>query len=254
MLGSVASDGWIEKLTRACQLLGARRHRVAGVCLHPYGQRADGFPNDWGFGELREAVRFAHDISGLPVWLTEFGIKLEDAGGLPGQARYLQMAFAALHALEPGIVAVACYFCWRDDIGAPHERGDKAFGLRDLDGRPRTSWYALAESAQGTGDAGPDRPTGAEGEEAGEEAVRSSALTYTCLTGRDVFASGNLPERIAHFKPDSPRRSAWYLAGSFIQRQDLPVPALDMEAPRPGNCCRHLAEGVSRSAPSRQRR
>lgn len=195
LLGSVASEHWIASLERASFLLSQREHQVAGVCLHPYGQRADGFPSDWGFGEISEAVRFAHAVSGLPVWLTEFGIKLADAGGLVGQARYLQKAFTVLKALDSGVLAVACYFCWRDDVGAPHEQGDQAFGLRDRDGKPRGAWHFYAFVAEGTGEPGCDRPAG------------GGCAESRCRTGRDVFAAGNLPASIVNFDPESPAQS-----------------------------------------------
>ena len=43
-------------------------------------------------------------------------------------------AYRVLLSLPDDTLAVACYFCWRDDIGAPGEQGHFGFGLRNLDG------------------------------------------------------------------------------------------------------------------------
>lgn len=146
LLGSVAGPNWAAELALAIALLSEEeRTALGGVCFHPYGQRAAGFPADWGFGEIDAAVRTARDISGLPVWLTEFGIKIDDAGGDNGQARYLRRAFITLSRLDRSILGVACFFCWHDAVGAPHEQGGQAFGLRRLDHSQRPAWSTFAD-------------------------------------------------------------------------------------------------------------
>jgi len=44
-------------------------------------------------------------------------------------------------------VPSACWFAWSDTCGAPHERGDQAFGLIDESGRRRPAWSAFRDAA-----------------------------------------------------------------------------------------------------------
>jgi hypothetical protein len=163
LLGSVAGSRWIERLREAASLLtSADREVLDGACFHPHKKNARGFP---GFdhrriehGEIDIAVQDAHDIVQMPIWVTEFGVRLGQAGGESGQAQYLRNALDLLGALPSDVLAAATYHCWWDVAGAPHQRGDHAFGLRredvfdpDLDSAPRQAWYAFAEAAGGTG-------------------------------------------------------------------------------------------------------
>jgi hypothetical protein len=159
----VAGPRWITRFQEVARFLTpADRDLLAGACFHPHRKNARGFP---GFdhlriehGEIDIAVQDAHDIVQLPIWVTELGVRLGQAGGETGQASYLGNAFDLLGALPRDILAAAIYRCWWDPAGAPHERGEHAFGLRredifdaDLDGMPRRAWYAFAEAAGGTG-------------------------------------------------------------------------------------------------------
>ncbi len=163
LLGSVAGPRWVARFHEASRLLTvADRELLAGACFHPYRKNARGFP---GFdhlriehGEVDVAVQDAHDIMRLPIWVTELGVRLGQAGGETGQAQYLRNAFDLLGALPRDVLAAAVYRSWWDPVSAPHERGDHAFGLRredvfddELDGMPRQAWYAFAEAAGGTG-------------------------------------------------------------------------------------------------------
>lgn len=149
LLGSVAGPDWQAALGAAMGLLEPVREQLSGVCLHPYGQRPDGWSRgDWGFGEMAAAIGVASAISGLPVWLTEMGVKVGDAGGAQGQAEYLLRAMATLERLGAGVVPVGCWFAAHDAIGAPWERGEEAFGLRDERGRRRPSWWAFAAASR----------------------------------------------------------------------------------------------------------
>lgn len=146
LLGSVAGPGWTGALRAATDLLDDRtRELLGGVCFHPYGQRADGWPRaDWGFGELADVIGTAYGVAGLPVWLTEFGIHLRDAGGSRRQAEHFRRAAGVIRRFGPEVVPAACWFAWRDEIGMPHERGPLAFGLRGVGGRPRRlAWSAF---------------------------------------------------------------------------------------------------------------
>jgi hypothetical protein len=160
LLGSVAGPNWVGELAAANALLDATtRSLLAGACFHPYGQRARGRPAGWGFGEADAAVTTAFAQIGLPIWLTECGIRINDADGTAGQARYVTDLYGALNGLPAAVpVPVACYFCWRDDIGAPSERGPFGFGLRDMDGRDRPAWADYAAVSGGNGNPGQPRP------------------------------------------------------------------------------------------------
>lgn len=145
-LSSMASAIWPEYLREMAHLAGSFADLAD---LHPYGQRAAGFPSGWGFGELGTVIHVAGDMSGLPVILSEYGIKVGDAGGEQGQAEYVRRSAELLKALPASRFPFACYFAWRDDIGAPHEQGEQAFGLRRLDGSPRPAWQAFVEADGG---------------------------------------------------------------------------------------------------------
>ena len=148
LLGSVAGPDWQGQLSAAMARVDPRW--VDGVSFHPYGRRAGGIPENWGFGELDEGVWRTHELSGKPVYLTEFGIKIGDARGEDGQAVYVRRAFAALERLPADVLGAACYFAWSDSIGAPSERGEEAFGLRREDGSARSAWDAFRTAARGT--------------------------------------------------------------------------------------------------------
>jgi hypothetical protein len=142
LLASVAGPRWQEWLAAAAALV--RTDQLDGVALHPYGQRPDGFKAPgWGFGDLRVAVARAFELAGAPVYLTEWGVKIRDAGGEDGQAAYLTKGAATIAALGDRIVPMACYFAWHDAIGTAGEQGEDAFGLRAADGRRRPAWDAF---------------------------------------------------------------------------------------------------------------
>lgn len=156
ILSSVAGGNWVEYMR---QLANLTRGYADFSCGHFYGQRAAGFPGNgknfneggWGFGELADAIQTANDVSGLPVALTELGIKVGDAGGEGGQAEYVRRVGQLVNALPAGRCPFACYFAWTDRIGGPDERGPAAFGLRREDGSSRPAWqeFALAHNAAG---------------------------------------------------------------------------------------------------------
>ena len=163
LLGPVAGPRWITRLHEASQLLtDDDRELLAGACFHPHQKNARGFPGfdhlRFEHGEIDVAVQDAHDIMRMPIWVTEFGMQLGQAGGETGQAQFLRNAFDLFRALPTSVLAAATYHCWWDPAGAPHQRGDHARGLRRedvfdpaLDTTPRLAWHAFAEAAGGTG-------------------------------------------------------------------------------------------------------
>lgn len=154
ILTSVAGPNWVDYMRR---LATATQGYADFSNLHGYGQRAAGFPQGWGFGELSDAIQTANEVSGLPVALTEGGIKVGDAGGVDGQAGYVRRWVSLVQSYSEARVPFGAYFAWRDDVGAPSERGDQAFGLRAEDGTPRPAWQAFAVAA-GSGAVAPAPP------------------------------------------------------------------------------------------------
>jgi len=155
LLGSVCGPSWPAMLQAAIAECGD--NLPDGVCLHPYAKTALGFPpgppgEPFGFGELDEAVAQAHAITGLPVWVTEFGLNLDTAGYNMGdgftsaeeaQAHYVDQSFEALGALGPNQLQVACLFCWIDRIGTAD---DGPFGLRhEPDSDQRAVWHTVSD-------------------------------------------------------------------------------------------------------------
>lgn len=144
---SVAGGNWQGYLTELAPLV---RDSADCVCVHPYGQRANNYPPGFGFGELRDIVQAAYRISGKPVAITEYGIKIGDAGGETQQAEYVKRSIDLFKSIAPDVVPFACYFAWADKIGAPSERGDQAFGLLREDMSPRPAWQAFRQALGGT--------------------------------------------------------------------------------------------------------
>ncbi|MGE3267661.1 MAG: hypothetical protein AB7F89_19185 [Pirellulaceae bacterium] len=165
LLGSVAGPSWPDALSRLADSFSAEeKAQFAGACFHPYGKSVNGFPPGFEFGEIEDAVRTANQLAGLPIYLTEYGIKLSDAGGDDGQRAYFEQTFEVLRQIPSDILAAACYFCWTDRIGAPEEQAEHAFGLLRQDDSPRPAHdlcCAIAESGATPFDpitGGPARP------------------------------------------------------------------------------------------------
>jgi hypothetical protein len=159
LLGAPIGPTWMASLQEASRLLSAAdRQVVTGAALHPYGRNARGFPGfnhtRYEHGEIDIAVQNAHDIVGLPIWVTELGISLQQAGGESGQARFVRDAFDLLGALPASVLAAATYFCWQDAAHGPAGPGGERFGLRrapvahaEQHGEPRQGWHAFAAAA-----------------------------------------------------------------------------------------------------------
>jgi hypothetical protein len=163
VLGAVSGPSWMVSLQEASRLLSSDdRDLLRGAGFHPYGRNAHGFPGfdhtRFEHGEIDIAVQNAHDIIQLPIWATEFGVTLRQAGGEAGQAAYVRDALKLLGDLPRSVLAAATYFSWSDAVGVAHQQASQSLGLRRGDllapwqsGEPRLAWYAFAEAAGGTG-------------------------------------------------------------------------------------------------------
>lgn len=135
---SVVSPKWPEYLGRTADLC---RDDADYFDLHPYGQRPDGFMvPGWGNGELRQALMNARQIAGKPIIMSEVGVTHEMAGGEDGVARYMVCVDDTVKALGAEVVPFYSWFAWCDQIGAPEEQGEKAFGLRRANNLSTAAW------------------------------------------------------------------------------------------------------------------
>ncbi len=146
LLGSVAGSDWVGALTAAATRLRAAGVELDGVCAHPYGHAAQGYPRPgYYFGEVQDAVMTAHIAGGgLPVWVTEVGVKIGEVGGEDEQAEWLRRLLELAEGFPQHVLASMCFFAYSDLNGAPSERGDQAFGLVAEDGRRRPAWNTFA--------------------------------------------------------------------------------------------------------------
>lgn len=133
LLGSVGGPHWITRLREVAGLLTPEdRSLLGGACFQPFEKNARGFPgfdhSRYDHGEIDVAVQNAHDIVGMPIWVTGFGVTISQAGGEDGQARYLQQAIGLLRELPRDVLAAATSQCWCDRTR-----------------RPRPAVHALAE-------------------------------------------------------------------------------------------------------------
>lgn len=139
---SVASPRWVEYLSIMADLC---RHDVKLFDIHPYGQRPTGFKPHlpkWFHGELTDMISTARNITGRDVIISEYGVKIKDAGSEQDVANFLSCADATLQQMN---VRYSCWFAYTDAVGAPSERGPSAFGLLSEDNRKRLAWHKYVE-------------------------------------------------------------------------------------------------------------
>lgn len=140
---SLASARWPDYLRRMADLC---RSNVDWFNIHPYGQRPQGWgAPGWGHGELYDTIRHAYAIARKPIYCTEIGVKVGDAGSEASVGWWMKAAAQTLYDLGPAISRGGAWFAWRDQVGAPYERGPHAFGLRREDGSARPAWGMFAE-------------------------------------------------------------------------------------------------------------
>lgn len=153
---SVAGPRWIDYLAQLAELVG---DDADWFDFHGYGQRPNGWsPASWGFGDLESSLKLAHGICGKPVIMSEYGVKITDAGSPERVAEFMRLASETLSlASLRSFVLYVAWFAWRDQIGTPAEQGSHAFGLLDAGGVRRPAWEAFARINAGI--SGPDLDT-----------------------------------------------------------------------------------------------
>jgi len=127
-----------------------------GVAIHPYGVPPDsswcpdpGEDLNCDWGTLGGKADEYHNATGLPVWITEFGIRTQDT---QHAANYLSAAYTAFES-RADIVPHAFFFCESDAMVPP-------FGLTFADGSPKPDAYATYRGLTGSGDPPPPPPPG----------------------------------------------------------------------------------------------
>lgn len=152
ILSSVGGPKWQEWLGRAASLAS---DSIDGAAFHPYGQRPDNWRDvGWGHGDLRVALARAYELAKKPIWVTELGVKIGEAGGEQGQASYLGQGVST--CLASGVVPHVTYFAWHDEVGAPDERDDSAFGLMSPSHYRRPAWFTFTFTADSIAEVEPE--------------------------------------------------------------------------------------------------
>ncbi len=139
---SVASEAWVAYL-----------RRMLASC---YPDFADFHPYGWAREGLSAKLLSAQAVCGdVPIYCSEVGVHLHDAGGEEEQADLLRRAASVLEAWG----VEGDWFAWHDAVGAPGERGEFAFGLMAEDGRKRPAWYAYRDLYTGVEHPTPPPPS-----------------------------------------------------------------------------------------------
>lgn len=126
------------------------------VAFHPYGQRPEpAWPDAaWGFGYVGNLVNGYRNVTSLPLWITEIGVRSNEvnvpiavaqrgnqqrfAVGIAnneGQAEYLTRFYRAIVNNYSGAVKRVYWFCYSDGMVPP-------FGLLDGSGQPKPAYTA----------------------------------------------------------------------------------------------------------------
>jgi hypothetical protein len=138
---SVAGPQWVHYLSIMADLC---RDDVDYFDIHPYGQRPEGWKDGqrWLHGDLKDVVNTVKTIGQKPVVFTEYGVKVRDAGNEKEVANFLYAVNNSIQTLD---VSYCAWFAYCDEIGAPHERGPDAFGLKSDKGVKRPAYITYAQ-------------------------------------------------------------------------------------------------------------
>ena len=120
------------------------------VAVHPYGVVPDpswcpnpGEDLDCAWGTFLSKIDEYAGATGLPVWMTEFGVRTQDTAH---EANYLEGGFQAV-AARGAISGPAFYFCYSDSMVPP-------FGLTYADGTPKPFAYERFQQVANSGGGG----------------------------------------------------------------------------------------------------
>lgn len=164
-------SGQVSYLTEARDAAGGLW--ADGVAIHPYGvvPSADWCPDpgedlncEWG--SFASKIDEYYAAAGVPIWLTELGLRSTDT---QHQANYVEAAYVAL-AARADKVATGFYFCYTDAMVPP-------FGLTYDDGSPKPGAFVRYQQI-----------AGAAAEEPGPGSTMASRLHGTVETGDGVVA------------------------------------------------------------------
>lgn len=158
----VISGGLISPLTIYAQaMLDAAGMRPDGIGWHGYLRTAKDFPAPgWGgpvYGQdLEAALREMRAVCGVPLWITEIGVSLDQIGGEAAAAEYLRRALAAAYDVGPDVASHIFWFTYHFPA-TPHEAG-RDYGLVDPSGVRRPAWMAFATETRRIGGLPPRVP------------------------------------------------------------------------------------------------
>lgn len=140
---SVAGAEWPEYIEHLIRLCG---NDVDYFGIHGYGKKPVGWRDgqQWFFGQLSDMISHVQNLSGKQVVMTEYGVKIRDAGSSKEVANFLRAANNMLVDMP-----IKCWFAYHDLVGAPSERGLNAFGLKSEDGTYREAWDVMVEINKG---------------------------------------------------------------------------------------------------------
>ncbi|MBI5877099.1 MAG: hypothetical protein HZB53_05555 [Chloroflexi bacterium] len=159
---AVISGGLISPLTIYLRdMLAAAGIALDGVGWHGYLRSAKGFPSpDWGgpvYGQdLEAALREVRAVAGVPIWITEIGVSLDQIGGESAAAEYVRQALTAVYDVGSDVASHVFWFTYRFPA-TPHEPG-RDYGLVSPDGARRPAWSAFAGETRRIGGLPPRLP------------------------------------------------------------------------------------------------
>jgi hypothetical protein len=138
------AERWLSRLLQADPEI---LERADGIAAHPYNIGLGLEEN--ALDELEVALR-AHQAPELPIWVTEIGWSTCDTGGCvtpERQARNTTAFLGMVRARYAGRVQAVFVYRLRDlKVTADFAR-EGAFGLLEIDGRPKPAWSAFRHFA-----------------------------------------------------------------------------------------------------------
>lgn len=128
---SLGGSRWPEYLDTMADIC---RNEIDFFSIHPYGKRPK--------RDFVSTINQVRDIGRKPVVVTEYGVKIRDAGSPENVAQILRDLPADL--IEANINWCS-WFAYSDTVGAPNEQGLDAFGLLTQQNKRRPAYDAYKE-------------------------------------------------------------------------------------------------------------